>query len=60
LRRGVADLVVIDKEKLKDRSEYTNPSRSPNGIDYVFVNGNLAARNGDSTGNLAGYFLRKQ
>jgi N-acyl-D-amino-acid deacylase len=55
-----ADLVVIDKEKLKDRSEYTNPSRSPNGIDYVFVNGNLAARNGDSTGNLAGYFLRKQ
>ena len=38
-----ADLVVFDPQTIIDRSTYEEPNRGPEGIDYVFVNGRLAA-----------------
>ncbi|GIW41327.1 MAG: aminoacylase [Candidatus Binatia bacterium] len=34
-----ADLVVVDREKLRDRATFENPAEPPEGIEYVFVNG---------------------
>ncbi|HTP57718.1 MAG TPA: D-aminoacylase, partial [Spirochaetia bacterium] len=40
LREGLAaDIVVFDWDNLKDNSLLPNGSKTPDGIDYVFVNG---------------------
>jgi N-acyl-D-amino-acid deacylase len=51
-RRGViregnfADLVIFDPATVADRTTYTEPSRAPTGIEWVFVNGRPAAHGG--------------
>lgn len=39
-----ADVVVFDPERIRDRSTFSEPILPPEGIDYVFVNGELAAK----------------
>lgn len=54
-----ADVVVFDPETVLDESTYEDPCRYPDGIDYVFVNGRLAAEHGRHTGALAGQVLTR-
>jgi N-acyl-D-aspartate/D-glutamate deacylase len=55
LRPGYrASLTVFDPERIIDRATYEEPTRDPEGIRYVFVNGQLALEGGKETGALAG------
>ncbi|MDR3642974.1 MAG: amidohydrolase family protein [Candidatus Doudnabacteria bacterium] len=54
-----ADLVIFDKNKIKDQATYQNPFLLSQGVDYVFVNGKPAVAEGKITGQLPGYTLRK-
>jgi len=62
-----ADLVVFDLDRIHDRATnlyphtypFENyPHQYPEGIDYVFVNGELVVENGEHTGLLPGHVLR--
>jgi len=60
LRSGMdADLVVFDPTTVESRATFENPRQYPNGIDHVIVNGELAVRDGKTTGNLPGQAVRK-
>lgn len=52
-----ADIVVFDYEKIKDNATFKDPYLRPDGIEYVFVNGTLAVREGEITENLPGKIL---
>lgn len=52
-----ADVVVFDYEKLQDRSTYEQPTLSPEGIDYVLVNGKVVIDHGTHTGARPGKVL---
>ncbi len=41
-----ADIVIFDFERIKDRSTFEEPFRSPAGIDYVLLGGQIACQNG--------------
>ncbi|EKD49832.1 MAG: hypothetical protein ACD_63C00035G0003 [uncultured bacterium] len=53
-----ADLVVFDPEEIIDRATFENPYRYPEGIDYVFVNGEAVVSKGNHTGKMPGKMLR--
>ena len=55
-----SDFVIFNLEKLKDNATYENPKRSPDGIGYVFVAGEMAVCNGKYTGSHSGKLLRKK
>lgn len=52
-----ADLVVFDLENIRDTATYSDPHNYPVGIQYVIVNGTIAAENGKSTSVLSGQVL---
>ena len=54
-----ADLVVFDPETVGDRATWTEPKLTAVGIHHVFVNGKMAMANGESTGGMAGGFLKR-
>ena len=54
-----ADLVIFDEQKIAGKATYENPYLLSEGIDYVFVNGKAALAQGQLTGQLPGYALRK-
>jgi N-acyl-D-aspartate/D-glutamate deacylase len=54
-----ADLVVFDPQTIIDRSTYAEPNQGPEGIDYVCVNGRLAAEKGRVLGATSGRVLRR-
>ena len=54
-----ADLVVFDPDAVRNRATYDDPFRRPEGIHYVFVNGELAVDRGEPTANLSGRVLRR-
>ncbi len=54
-----ADLVIMDADKIADKSTYTNPGQFSEGIEQVFVNGNIVMQGGQATGTLSGRALRK-
>lgn len=64
-RRGVirpgyfADLVIFDKEAIRDTSEFADPHKYSTGIKYVIVNGKVTIANGVHEGTLAGAVLRR-
>ncbi len=61
LRQGyMADIVVFDPERIRDRAEFANPHQYPEGIEYVFVNGTPAVAAGRLTGDGRGEVLRKR
>ncbi len=65
-KRGViaagnfADLVLFDGEKIKDNADFLNPTRPAAGICQVYVNGQLAYRQGALTAQRAGPFFTRQ
>lgn len=54
-----ADVVVFDPDKAADTATYDQPHKFPVGIEYVIVNGHIAAIGGEATGARAGRVLRK-
>jgi N-acyl-D-aspartate/D-glutamate deacylase len=49
-----ADVVIFDYDKIQDNSTYEYPFRTPSGIDFVLVNGQIAIENGKHTGARSG------
>lgn len=47
-------ITVFDPERIIDRATYEEPTRDPEGIRYVLVNGQIALEDGRETGVLAG------
>lgn len=47
-------ITVFDPERIIDRATYEEPTRDPEGIRYVLVNGQIALEDGIETGVLAG------
>ena len=60
LRPGMAaDLVVFDPAKVIDRATFADPSRYPEGIDTVIVNGKIVLDGGKLTAERPGRVLRR-
>ncbi len=58
IREGMwADAVVFDFEKIRDRSTYEQPDLTPEGIDYVLVNGQIVVDHSKHTGARPGKVL---
>lgn len=53
-----ADITVFDPEKIIDTADFNNPFRRPEGIHYVFVNGEPVLAEGRMTGAMPGRVLR--
>src|ERR1700723_20045 len=45
-----ADITIFDPEKIIDRATYSEPAKISEGVDYVFVNGQLEFERGTLTG----------
>lgn len=56
---AIADVVVFDPATVSSPSTYDAPRRSPIGIDFVLVGGQVAIDAGRATGVLAGRALRR-
>ncbi len=54
----VADLVVFDPDRFRDRATFEQPHQYSEGVFYLFVNGELVIDRGRYTGALAGRPLR--
>ena len=53
-----ADIVVFDRDTIKDEATYTDPHRYPTGIHHVLVNGRFVIRGGALTGERPGRWIR--
>ena len=53
-----ADLVVFNPDQIIDRATFINPHQFPKGIEYVFVNGEMAVEKTRHTGVFSGRVLR--
>jgi N-acyl-D-amino-acid deacylase len=61
LRLGMrADLTVFDHTTITNRATFAQPDRYPEGIEYVRVNGKMAAEKGERTNILSGQILHSQ
>jgi N-acyl-D-amino-acid deacylase len=54
-----ADIVIFDPETIADVATYQEPRQYPAGIEYVIVNGAVAAEGGKQTDARAGRMLRR-
>jgi N-acyl-D-amino-acid deacylase len=60
LREGAfADIVIFDAELLEDVATYEEPRQYPHGIEYLLVNGRVAAEHGKQTETHAGRLVRR-
>ncbi len=60
LRAGaIADVVVFDLERFRDKATYSDPHQYAEGVVHLLVNGRSAIENGTFTGELAGQVLGK-
>ncbi|WP_332712141.1 N-acyl-D-amino-acid deacylase family protein [Pelagibacterium mangrovi] len=55
----MADIVVFDLAALDDVAEFTDPHQLAEGIDYLFVNGEMAIDGGEFTDVLSGRVLNR-
>lgn len=53
-----ADIVLFNYDRVIDRATFDDPFQRGDGIEYVFVNGALAFKQGEFTGTLSGRVLR--
>lgn len=60
LVNAVADIVVFDPSRIRDKADTFNPHQYSEGIDYVLVNGKLSVSDEGHLGCLAGKVLRRQ
>jgi N-acyl-D-amino-acid deacylase len=54
-----ADIVLFDPEKIKETGDPLNLTRSPDGVEFVLVNGQVVVEHGEHTGALPGKILRR-
>jgi N-acyl-D-aspartate/D-glutamate deacylase len=54
-----ADVTVFDPNRIVDRATYEHPARLSQGIQHVIVNGRMALRNGQVTGEQGGRILAR-
>lgn len=60
IKKGyIADIVLMDWERINDTATYTDPHRYPDGIEGVIINGTLTIWRGEATGKRAGRVLRR-
>ncbi|WP_283135695.1 N-acyl-D-amino-acid deacylase family protein [Rhizohabitans arisaemae] len=60
LREGqVADIAVVDPDRIADRADYHDPRSLAEGVDDVIVNGEFVLRHGHRTGARSGRALRR-
>ncbi len=55
---AVADIVVFDFERVRDKATYTDPHQLSEGMVYVLVNGEFAVDEGEFTDVMSGTVLR--
>ena len=55
-----ADVVIFDFDKIQDESTYEYPYKTPTGINYVLVNGEVVIENGKHTGARPGKVIYGQ
>ena len=55
-----ADLVVFDPDRIRDLATYESPLLPSEGIAAVFVNGQMAFRQGQATAQRGGRVLRRR
>lgn len=55
---NVADLVIFDKDSVRDNATYEDPNQFPIGIEYVIVGGEIVVERGNHTGKMPGHILR--
>lgn len=53
-----ADIVIFDKDNVKDLGTFENPAQYPEGIEYVIINGKTVVENGEYKEVKAGMVLR--
>ncbi|MDI6802101.1 MAG: D-aminoacylase [Thermodesulfovibrionales bacterium] len=53
-----ADITLFDYEKITDTATFKEPYKKAEGINYVFVNGKMALKEGEFTGSLSGMILK--
>lgn len=54
-----ADLVIFDLDKLNDKSNYENPMKKSEGIEYVIINGEIQLEKGQLKNKKVGKILKK-
>ena len=60
LRAGaVADIAVLDTDRIRDRATHESPRQYAEGTVRVLVDGRFAVRDGEATGALAGRPIRR-
>jgi len=61
LREGyVADVAVLDLPRVRDTATFFEPHQYPEGIPFVFINGQVAVDDGAITGAFAGRVLTRE
>ncbi|MBI5681907.1 MAG: amidohydrolase family protein [Deltaproteobacteria bacterium] len=53
-----ADIVIFDYERIIDKAVFDEPYTQAQGVEYVFVNGKPAFKEGKHTGNLSGMVVK--
>lgn len=56
---SAADMVIFRPEKIEDMATFENPTAAPVGIEYVLINGRVAAIGGEITSLSLGKAIRK-
>jgi N-acyl-D-amino-acid deacylase len=55
-----ADIVIFDRDKVRDKATWADPHQYPEGIPWVIVNGRPVVAEGEHTGALPGRILRRK
>lgn len=55
-----ADICVFDYERLADKADYINPHLRAEGLSYVIVGGEIAARDAEYTGSMSAKFIPRR
>ncbi len=55
-----ADITILNKKTIIDKASYDNPTKAPEGIEYVFVNGELVLEGGKIINKTSGKAIRRQ
>ncbi|NHI92837.1 MAG: D-aminoacylase [Candidatus Lokiarchaeota archaeon] len=59
LKEGyIADIVVFDYQKIRQKATLANGNQHPEGIDYVIINGQITVEKGEHSGILNGQILK--
>ena len=56
----IADLIVFDAKKVRDRASYPDPFQLAEGFDVVVVNGKVARENGRLVPEMFGRVLQPE